>query len=77
MKAVDFIKISKETMKLLSDYDIRMGDFKYINLYSDYEDIVSQGGKVSYAVAVLAGKYDISEASIYRILRRFRRTIEK
>lgn len=75
MKVADFVKISRATLILLSKYGIKVDDFKYIDLYSEYCSMVSQGDKVSYAVAVLARKYSISESSVYRKLKLFKATI--
>lgn len=75
MIVADFVKISSETMKLLSKFGIKTDDFKHIGLFSDYEKMVAEGSKISYVVASLADKYSISEASVYRILRRFKTTL--
>lgn len=44
MKVAELVKISGESMKLLSKFDIRLEDFKFVNLYSDYEKMVIGGG---------------------------------
>lgn len=75
MKVADFVKISRATMILLSKYGIKIDDYRFVDLYSDFCNMVSQGDKVSYAVAIVAKKYSISETSVYRILRRFKATI--
>lgn len=75
MIVADFIKINSEMLKLLSRFDIKVGDFRHIDLYSDYVEMVACGNKISYVVTYLSGKYHISEASIYRILKRFKTTI--
>lgn len=72
MIVADFIKINSETLKLLSKYDIKVDDYKFIDLFQEYEQMLSDGNKVSYIVAVLSAKYNISETTIYRILRRFK-----
>lgn len=74
MKVGDFVKISSGVLEILSKNDIKTEDYKYIELFKEYERLAADS-KVSYAVAVLAEKYNISEASVYRILRRFRKTI--
>ncbi len=66
----DLIKICEEFLKLLSKYDIRVDDYKYTSLFSEYANMVAKGHKVSYIVAVLAERYKISEASVYRLLRK-------
>lgn len=75
MKVADFVRISAETLKLLSNFGIRTGDFKYVGLYADYEAMATKGDKVSYIVTVLADKYGISCSSVWRMLRRFKATV--
>lgn len=75
MRVADFVKINTETMKLLSNFDIKTSDFKYNDLFADYERMAKRRYKVSYIVASLSEKYSVSETSIYRLLRRFKRTI--
>lgn len=75
MRVADLVKISLPTMEMLSKHDIKMSDCKYVNLYADYEELVGNGSKISYVVAVLAEKYNMSETSVYRLLRKFKRTI--
>lgn len=75
MQVINLVKIFAEIMKLMSNYDIKAEDYKFIDLFSDYSNMVNDGLKVSYVVSVLSEKYNISEASVYRILRKFKRTI--
>lgn len=76
MKVADFVNLFGEILKLLSKLDIKVSDYQYTNLFSDYASMTERGYKVSYIVAVLAGKYEISEASVYRILRRFKKAVK-
>ena len=48
-----------------------MEDAEYINLYTDYHKLKENGEKVSYIVAVLADRYDISERTVYSLVKRF------
>ena len=75
MKVIDLIKISRESMKMLSKADIKMDDYRYVELFSEFEGMLKRGDKTSYAVARLAEVYKISEASVYRVLRRFRKEV--
>ncbi len=42
-----------------------------IYMYADYENMLAHGEKVSYAVAVLADKYAISERKVYSLIKHF------
>ncbi|RXE61072.1 hypothetical protein ED328_16895, partial [Muribaculaceae bacterium Isolate-001 (NCI)] len=50
---------------------IRLEDADYIDLFVDFNDMVGRGDKVSYAVAILADRYDISERKVYRLVKHF------
>lgn len=76
MNVADFVKICSEILKLLSEYDIKVSDYQYTNLFSDYTSMANEGCKITYIVAILSKKYEISEASVYRILRRFKRAVK-
>lgn len=75
MRVADFVRISAETLKMLSKHGIRTEDFKYTGLFADYERMAGGGDKISYIVAVLAERYAVSESSVWRILRRFKATV--
>ena len=51
---------------------MRLEDTRYIDLFGEFNDMVLAGEKVSYAVAVLAEKYGISERKVYNLVRHFR-----
>lgn len=42
MRASELIKISTNLLKLLSKYDIKTEDVKYVELYTDYESQMRQ-----------------------------------
>lgn len=75
MRVADFVKMSAETLKMLSKFGVRTDDYKHVELFADYEAMAADGIKTSYVVAVLAERYSLSESSVYRVLRRFRATV--
>ena len=76
MKGIEIVKISKEILKVLSENDIRLSDVNHIELFNDYERMLSEGMKVTYIVEHLSDVYNVSVAQVYRILSRFKRTIK-
>lgn len=74
MRVADFVRISCGTMKMLSKFGIRMDDFKYVDLFLDYEAMKGEGYKTTYIVACLSSKYSLSESSVYRVLKKFKIT---
>lgn len=76
MKGIELVKISREVLKALSENDIKLSDVNHIELFNDYEKMLSDGLKVTYIVEHLSDVYDVSVAQVYRILSRFKRTIK-
>lgn len=71
MKVVEILKIGQNILKTLQKARIRIEDVRYIGLYEDYQSFMNDGYKKSYAIAVLAERYNISERQVYYLLKRF------
>ena len=67
----ELINFNRELLKKFVEAGIRLDDIRYIDLYFDYANMYRLGEKVSYIVAVLAEKYDVSERKVYALLKRF------
>lgn len=74
MRAIELVKFCDKILKTLSNSGINTSDCRYINLFDEYEDMVLKGEKTTFAVARLSERYNISERSVYRIIRRFKST---
>lgn len=70
MKVVDLIKISRETLKVMSDFGIKIEDWQHISMYEEYLSMREKCEKFRYIMAYLAEKYKLSESSVKRILKR-------
>lgn len=75
MKAGEIVILAEKLMEVLSKADIKMSDWRYAGVYIDYEKAVESGEKVSAAVAGMAEKYGMSEASVWRVVRRMRKEV--
>ena len=71
MKIIDILKFNRELIKRLRTAGIRLEDEQFVDLYADYTIMRQRGEKVSYIVAVLADRYDISERTVYNLIKRF------
>lgn len=76
MKVVEFLKIGKELLKLMSSYDLRCDDYLYIGLFEEYTRMRDEGIKVDYILACLSEKYNMSESTVKRIIRRFSKEVK-
>ncbi|MDE5713728.1 MAG: hypothetical protein K2I16_08950 [Muribaculaceae bacterium] len=71
MTIFEILKFNRELLNRLRQSGIRLEDADYIDLFADFIKMVSDGNKVSYAVACLATNYQISERKVYSLIKRF------
>lgn len=71
MKVIEILRLGQNIAKALQGSCIKLSDFRYIELYDEYINIVGTGAKSTYAVAVLSEKYNISERQVYYLLKKF------
>lgn len=76
IKAVDFIRLAENICNELTRNNINPSDTRYIELYDDWERMTKEGHKYSYIMLYLSEKYEVSERSINRIVKRLGRDIE-
>ncbi len=48
----------------------RASDYKYLRMFEEYAEAVERGEKVSYVVAILADRYNVSERTVYDVVKR-------
>ena len=46
-----------------------MNDVKYVDIYTEYQRLKNDGEKVSYIVAFLSSRYDVSERTVYSLIK--------
>ncbi len=72
MTIFEMINLNRELMRTFRKVGIRLEDERYIDLYNEYLDLLEQGDKICYIVAILAIKYEISERKVYYLIRKFK-----
>lgn len=75
MKVVEYLKIGRELLKLMSNHDLKRDDYLYIELYEEYMMMRGEGEKVDYILRFLSNKYKLSESTIKRIVRRLSKEV--
>lgn len=75
MKGAKLLQISAEILKLMSICDLRVTDYKYLELYSEYVKACENQEKRTATILYLSEKYRLSESSVKRIIRRFDKEI--
>ena len=71
MKVVKLLVFGRELLKLMSICGLKVEDYRYIELYSEYVKKRMNREKYSVIIMELSEKYEISESSVKRIIRRF------
>lgn len=71
MKVIELLKIDQLVLRLLQESCVRVDDVRFVELYEEYQRILKEGYKVSYAVTLLAEKYGISERKVYYLIKKF------
>jgi len=70
MKIADLMKISKETLKMMSKCGIKTDDWQHLEMLDEYHSMRENCEKFRYIMAYLAEKYRLSESSVRRIIKR-------
>lgn len=76
MKAIDILTCAESVCGILGRNDIDPKDVRYIDLYRDWVRMKKEGHKYQYIVYYLSTEYDVSETSVYRIVKRLEKDIE-
>lgn len=69
MKEIDVLRFNRELLEKIARAGIRLDDIRYIDLFSDYMAMKSQGEKITYIVSILAFRYSISERKVYSLIK--------
>ena len=75
MKVENLLRISKDLLKMMSENDIKMTDYKCVDMYAEYEMARKRGEKDVVVIMGLSEKYGVSESTIKRIIWRFEKSI--
>ena len=70
MSVFDILNLYQTPFRWMLKSGIHIEDVNYIDLYKDYSRMIAHGDKVTYVVAVLADKYQVSERKVYTLLKR-------
>lgn len=68
MKIYELLQFNKELLNRLCSAGIKTEDYKYADLFAEYERLNREGEKKTYIVATLAEKYGISERKVYSVI---------
>lgn len=75
MKVVKLLSLGKEFLKIMSFCDLKVEDYKYIEMYSEYVKARQNNEKYTFVIMKLSQCYGISESTVKRIIKRFEKEI--
>lgn len=73
MTLFEALKFNREPLETLIRMGMKPDDARYIDLYSEFEELKHRGEKTTYAVLYLAEKYAVSERKVYDVISRFKK----
>lgn len=71
MKIVEILKIGREMLKMLSENDSNINDWRYIELYEEFTAMRRNGMKVRGIALELSEKYGVGVSTVFKVVRRF------
>lgn len=75
MKVVKLLSLGKDFLKIMSFCDLKVEDYKYIEMYSEYVKARQNNEKYTFVIMKLSRCYGISESTVKRIIKRFEKEI--
>ncbi|MDH6357252.1 hypothetical protein [Parabacteroides sp. PF5-9] len=76
MKIYELLTFNRELLKRIHIAGIKPEDYKYLDLFNEYDARLSSGEKVTYIVAILSEKFNISERKVYTLIAKFNNEID-
>ena len=75
MTMYEILKLNKGLFEFMIDKGVQAQDVKHLAMYEEFLHMQKEGYKQMYIVAFLMDEYGVSEPTVYRMLRRFKRVI--
>lgn len=76
MEIAKFIEIGSELLKLMSEYDVRVEDWKNLRMYDEYKALRKSGAKYRSVIIELSERYKTSQSNVERIVRRLKKEVK-
>lgn len=75
MTHYELLKSGESLLNTIRKNGVTVDDVRYLEVFENLERMEREGHKKTFIVAYLCNQYDISEATLYRVANRMRRTI--
>ena len=77
MTVYDIVSLNRELLKRLHKNGIKVDDYKWLDLHSDYLQMKADGHKTSYIVAKLSSKYKVCERQVFKVVKKMSQNCSK
>lgn len=77
MTKYELLKLCKSVCISLLDNGINLEDAKFLEMYDDYLAMRKEGHKYDYVIYYLSQKYNKSESSVWRTIKRMSAEVAK
>lgn len=75
MEVANVVRLASELLKVLSENDGTINDWKYLPMYDEFVEMRNKQVKYRVAIDELSAKYNMSNSKIERVIRRFKKDI--
>lgn len=76
MTRIDIVRFNKELFQRLQSTGIKIEDWRYVELYDEYERLLQEDVKRTAVALILAAKYKLSERQVYNIIKHLKTPIK-
>lgn len=75
MTMYEVLKLNRGLLEFMVEKGVQAQDVKHLAMYEEFLRMQKEGHKQMYIVAFLMDEYGVSEPTVYRMLRRFKRVV--
>lgn len=76
MRRADLIMFNAEMMRKLKKAGIRLDDYKYVDMWRDYVEMLKTAESRKEVMLSLADRYGITDRQVYNIIKHLEKKIE-
>lgn len=71
MTKYELVKVLRSALETLAKNGIETRDARHVEMFEDWLRLRGEGHKYIYIIRYLSQQYEMSETSVYRIVRKF------
>lgn len=76
MTHYELLKCGESICRKMSENGVKADDVRHLQMFEDWTRLRKEGHKVRYIQVYLSEQYGVGEATVFRIAKRFERTLK-